>query len=56
MADQNIGPGNSQFVEQNVKVLGGLLAMSRQITDPTFADACSVKRHNRRIRSQIWDN
>jgi hypothetical protein len=55
MTNQNVWPGNTQFVEQNLKVFGGLLAMSRQITDFTFANSCSVKRHNRRFCSQVWD-
>ena len=36
------GWATNQFVEQNVKVLGGLLAMSRKISDFTLADARSV--------------
>jgi hypothetical protein len=55
VTNQNAWPGNTQFIEQNLKVFGGLLAMSRQITDFTFVNACSVKRHNRRFCSQVWD-
>jgi hypothetical protein len=55
MTHQNVWPRNTQFVEQSSKVFGGLLAMSRQITDFTFANACSVIRHNGRFCSQVWD-
>jgi len=56
MTDQKVWSGNTQFIEQNLKVFGGLLAVSRQITDFTFASACSVIRHNRRFRSQVRDD
>jgi hypothetical protein len=55
VTNQNVWPGNTQFIKQNLKAFGGLLAMNRQITDFTFANACSVKRHNRRFCSQVWD-